>query len=156
MKAVDVGKSGLLASEISLGCMRITDLDQPEVDLLLEAAIEVGIDFFDHADVYGGGKSEELFADALRRSSIAREKIIIQSKCGIRPGMFDFSRQHILSAVDGSLSRLQTDYLDVLLRKQHESRPDRIIAEICRPEDYCQSTAAELNQYGHDRQRYQC
>jgi len=123
MKSIDVGKSGLLASEISLGCMRIADLDQPEVDLLLEAAFEAGIDFFDHADVYGGGKSEELFADALRRSSIAREKIIIQSKCGIRPGMFDFSRQHILSAVDGSLSRLQTDYMDVLLLH----RPDTLM-----------------------------
>ena len=123
MKAVNVGNSGLLASEITLGCMRITELDQIEVDLLLETAFEVGIDFFDHADVYGGGKSEELFADAFLRSSIAREKIFIQSKCGIRPGMFDFSRQHILSAVDGSLSRLQTDYLDVLLLH----RPDTLM-----------------------------
>jgi predicted oxidoreductase len=123
MKTIDVGKSGLLASEISLGCMRIDDLSPHEADALLNAALEVGIDFFDHADVYGDGKSEEVFAGALSRSTSTREKIILQSKCGIRQGMFDFSREHILSAVEGSLSRLQTDYLDVLLLH----RPDTLM-----------------------------
>jgi predicted oxidoreductase len=123
MKVIDIGKSGLLASEISVGCMRIADLSSLEADSLLNTAIEVGIDFFDHADVYGGGKSEEVFAAALSRSSTTREKIILQSKCGIRPGAFDFSREHILSAVEGSLSRLQTEYLDVLLLH----RPDTLM-----------------------------
>lgn len=123
MKTIDLGNSGLLASEISIGCMRIAGLSQKEADGLLNAALDVGIDFFDHADVYGGGKSEQVFADALSRSSIAREKIILQSKCGIRQGMFDFSRDHILSAVEGSLSRLKTDYLDVLLLH----RPDTLM-----------------------------
>jgi len=123
MKVIDIGKSGLLASEISVGCMRIADLSSLEADSLLNTALEVGIDFFDHADVYGGGKSEEVFAAALSRSSTTREKIILQSKCGIRPGAFDFSREHILSAVEGSLSRLQTDYLDVLLLH----RPDTLM-----------------------------
>jgi len=123
MKVIDIGKSGLIASEISLGCMRIVELEQPEIDTLINTALEVGIDFFDHADVYGGGKSEELFAAALKRSSTAREKIILQSKCGIRPGAFDFSREYILSAVEGSLNRLQTEYLDVLLLH----RPDTLM-----------------------------
>jgi predicted oxidoreductase len=123
MKVIDIGKSGLLASEISVGCMRIADLSSLEADSLLNTALEVGIDFFDHADVYGGGKSEEVFAAALSRSSTTREKIILQSKCGIRPGAFDFSREHILSAVEGSLSRLQTEYLDVLLLH----RPDTLM-----------------------------
>ena len=123
MKVIDIGKSGLLASEISVGCMRIADLSSLEADSLLNTALEVGIDFFDHADVYGEGKSEEVFAAALSRSSTTREKIFLQSKCGIRPGAFDFSREHILSAVEGSLSRLQTDYLDVLLLH----RPDTLM-----------------------------
>ncbi len=123
MKAIDIGKSGLLASEISLGCMRLDGLAQDEVDTLINTALDVGIDFFDHADVYGGGKCEEVFADALSRSSTSREKIILQSKCGIRQGLFDFSREHILTAVEGSLNRLKTDYLDILLLH----RPDTLM-----------------------------
>ena len=123
MNKIDIGKSGLLASEISLGCMRIAGLDDAAADALLAAAWESGIDFYDHADIYGGGKSEEVFAAALARSSITREQILLQSKCGIRKGMFDFSRDHILAAVDGSLQRLRTDYLDVLLLH----RPDTLV-----------------------------
>lgn len=123
MRKIDLGKSGLLVSEISLGCMRIRRLAEHELDTLLNTALEVGIDFFDHADVYGGGKSEEVFAGASRRLSIPREQIKLQSKCGIRQGMFDFSREHILSAVEGSLGRLKTDYLDVLLLH----RPDTLM-----------------------------
>lgn len=123
MKAIAIGKSWLLASEISLGCMRIAGMAPQEVDLLFNTAIEVGIDFFDHADIYGGGKSEEVFAEAFSRSSVAREEIFLQSKCGIREDMFDFSREHILTAVEGSLRRLKTDYLDVLLLH----RPDTLM-----------------------------
>jgi len=123
LNKVDIGKSGLLGSVISLGCMRINNLSESELDQLLSTALEVGIDFFDHADVYGGGICEELFADALRRLSINREDVIVQSKCGIRQGMFDFSKEHIQSAVEGCLSRLKTDYLDVLLLH----RPDTLM-----------------------------
>ena len=123
MKAIDIGKSGLLASEISLGCMRIAELNQPAVDTLVNTALEVGIDYYDHSDVYSEGRCEEVFADAFYRSSFTREQIILQSKCGIRQGMFDFSREHILSAVEGILSRLKTDYLDVLLLH----RPDTLM-----------------------------
>jgi predicted oxidoreductase len=103
--------------------MRISSLSDQEVDELLAAAWDSGIDFYDHADIYGGGRSEEVFAGALSRTSIRREEILIQSKCGIRKGMFDFSRDHILAAVEGSLRRLQTDYLDVLLLH----RPDTLV-----------------------------
>jgi predicted oxidoreductase len=123
MRKIDVGKTGLLASAIGVGCMRIAGLSPAEADALLDAALDVGIDFFDHADIYGGGKSEEVFAGALSRSSWSRDKIILQSKCGIRQGSFDFSREHILSAVEGSLSRLKTDYLDLLLLH----RPDTLM-----------------------------
>lgn len=123
MKTIDLGKSGLKASAISLGCMRVNGLTEPELDRLIGTALEVGIDFFDHADVYGGGTCEELFADSLGRLSIAREDVILQSKCGIRHGMYDFSLEHILAAVDGSLGRLRTDYLDVLLLH----RPDTLM-----------------------------
>jgi predicted oxidoreductase len=128
MKKIDIGKSGLLASEISLGCMRIGSMSPAEADTLINTALEVGIDFFDHADIYAGGKSEEVFARAFADSGVDREQIFLQSKCGIRKGMFDFSRDHILAAVDGSLARLQTDYLDVLLLH----RPDTLMepAEI--------------------------
>lgn len=123
MKKFDIGKSGVLASEISLGCMRIADKSAQEVDELLSATLESGIDFFDHADIYSGGKSEIVFAESLNRLGVTRDQVILQSKCGIRKGMFDFSRDHILAAVDGSLSRLQTDYLDVLLLH----RPDTLM-----------------------------
>jgi predicted oxidoreductase len=127
MKRIDLGSSGLAASEISLGCMRINNLGEKELDTLLVTALELGIDFFDHSDVYGGGACEALFADSLSRLSVAREEVILQSKCGIRQGMYDFSREHILAAVDGSLRRLNTDYLDVLLLH----RPDTLME----PED---------------------
>ncbi len=128
MNKIDIGRSGLLASEISLGCMRIGGMSPAEADTLINTALEVGIDFFDHADIYAGGKSEEVFARAFADSGVDREQIFLQSKCGIRKGMFDFSRDHILAAVDGSLARLQTDYLDVLLLH----RPDTLMepAEI--------------------------
>lgn len=142
MKAIEIGKSGLLASEISLGCMRIDSLSKAELDVLLSTALEAEINFFDHADVYGGGICEQLFAEALSRLSIARENVILQSKCGIRQGTFDFSREHILSAVDGSLSRLNTDYLDVLLLH----RPDTLME----PEEVADAFA-QLHQNGKVR-----
>ena len=83
--------------------MRINSLSKSEASTLINTAIEEGINFFDHADIYGGGKSEEVFADAIDMNPSIREKIIIQTKCGIRDGYFDFSKQHILNSVEGSL-----------------------------------------------------
>lgn len=121
MKQIDLGKSGLKTSELVLGCMRIADSSIEEVKQLLDTAIECGINLFDHADIYGAGKSEELFGKAITPS--LRDKIKIQTKCSIRKGFYDYSAEHILSSVDGSLKRLGTDYVDMLLLH----RPDTLM-----------------------------
>ncbi len=122
MKRINIG-GAFEASEISLGCMRITELSKKDAEVLVKTALEEGIDFFDHADIYAGGKSEELFAEVVDMKPSSREKFFIQTKCGIRNGYFDFSKEHILNAVDGSLKRLKTDYIDVLLLH----RPDALV-----------------------------
>src|SRR5882724_2975346 len=123
MKNIKIPNSDLDASEISLGCMRISEMTNQDVSRLIHTALDEGINFFDHADIYGGGKSEEKFSEALDLTPSLREKMILQSKCGIRKGAFDFSKAHILEAVEGSLKRLRTDYLDVLLLH----RPDALV-----------------------------
>jgi predicted oxidoreductase len=123
MKTMNIGTTNLKVSEISLGCMRISKMSDQAADTLLRTAWEVGINFYDHADIYGGGKSEEVFARSVARLGLKREQLILQSKCGIRKGFFDFSKEHVLSSVEGILRRLQTDYLDVLLLH----RPDTLV-----------------------------
>ncbi|MBI1257408.1 MAG: aldo/keto reductase family oxidoreductase [Chloroflexi bacterium] len=123
MKNVPLANCDLQASEISLGCMRISGMSNADISNLIHTTLDAGINFFDHADVYGGGQSEAKFAEALGMNPTLRESLIIQTKCGIRKGQFDFSKEHILEAVDGSLKRLQTDYLDVLLLH----RPDALV-----------------------------
>lgn len=123
MKYIDIGGEKINASEIALGCMRIASKPLKEVKELIDTALEEGINFFDHADIYGGGKSEEVFAEAIGMNPNIREKIIVQTKCGIRRGYYDFSKEHILESVDGSLKRLKTDYVDILLLH----RPDTLM-----------------------------
>lgn len=123
MKNINIGNGKISSSEIILGCMRLPQLSIPEASVLINTALEEGINFFDHADIYGGGKSEEIFAEAIDMNPSIREKFIIQSKCGIRKGYFDFSKEHILNSVEGSLKRLKTDYLDTLLLH----RPDTLM-----------------------------
>jgi len=123
MRYMNIGNEKIKASEIALGCMRIADKPVKEVAELINTALDEGINFFDHADVYGGGKCEEIFAKATGMNSNIREKFIIQTKCGIRRGYYDFSKKHILEAVDGSLKRLNTDYIDILLLH----RPDTLM-----------------------------
>lgn len=123
MNQIKVKNSSLVIPEIALGCMRISNMDITDVSDLIQTSIDHGINFFDHADIYGGGKSEEVFAKAFKELSIPREDVILQSKCGIRRGFFDFSKEHILSSVDGILKRLDTDYLDILLLH----RPDALV-----------------------------
>ena len=124
MKQIRLGGSELSVPVIALGCMRIASLGDREAEELAQTSLECGMHFFDHADIYGGGKSEEVFAKAIHMSASVREKVILQSKCGIRPGVaFDFSKKHILESVEGSLRRLRTDYLDVLLLH----RPDTLM-----------------------------
>ncbi|MDT1939902.1 MULTISPECIES: aldo/keto reductase [Carnobacterium] len=123
MKQLDLGKSGLMVSEIALGCMRMSDLSIQEASKVIETSVSEGMTFFDHADIYGGGASEEIFASALKQTSIKREEIHLQTKCGIRKGFFDFSKEHIIASVEGSLKRLNTDYVDTLLLH----RPDTLM-----------------------------
>ncbi|OCA99152.1 aldo/keto reductase [Clostridium beijerinckii] len=124
MKNIDIGNSGIKASEIGLGCMRMASVEKSEAEKIIKTSLEEGINFFDHADIYGGGKSEEVFADAIKMDSSIREKMIIQTKCSIVPGiMYDFSKEHILNSVDASLKRLKTDYVDTLLLH----RPDTLM-----------------------------
>ena len=121
MYKIAFGKSGIQVPAVAVGCMRIADMDENQADAFVDTALENGANFFDHADIYGGGRSEEVFGRAIRRYN--REDVIIQTKCGIRKGMFDFSYEHIMQSVDGSLSRLGTDYIDVLLLH----RPDALM-----------------------------
>lgn len=123
MKKINIANGNISASEIALGCMRINSLSKSDASTLINTAMEEEINFFDHADIYGGGKSEEVFADAIDMNPSIREKIIIQTKCGIRDGYFDFSKQHILNSVDASLKRLKTDYIDIMLLH----RPDTLM-----------------------------
>lgn len=122
MKNIKIGGE-ILASAISLGCMRMGGLDEVRVDAIMDTALENGINFFDHADIYGKGTAEKVFGEYLKRHPGVREKMMIQTKCAIHDGQFDFSKEHILKSVDGSLSRLGVDYIDVLLLH----RPDTLM-----------------------------
>ena len=123
MKTITLNNTNLSIPEIGMGCMRIVELENADaVKSWVDTALEHGINFFDHADIYGKGRCEELFGQVLTPS--LREKIILQSKCSIRPGIaFDFSKEHILNSVDGILKRLNTEYLDILLLH----RPDTLM-----------------------------
>lgn len=125
MKQIQLGTSDLLVSTVGLGCMRMAKKSLEETKEIIQAALDSGINFFDHADIYGGGDSESIFGEAMHAMNIDRSSIIIQSKCGINKdeGTFDFSKEHILKSVDGILERLQTDYIDVLLLH----RPDALV-----------------------------
>lgn len=123
MRTMQLGTSALQVPVVAVGCMRINALNKMEAQAFVQAALDLGANFFDHADIYGGGTCEEIFADAIQMNDDVRETVLLQSKCGIRQGTFDFSKEHILNAVDGILKRLKTDYLDVLLLH----RPDALV-----------------------------
>ena len=138
MRTVRLGSSTLEVPVVAVGCMRINSLEKNEAERFVQTALEQGANFFDHADIYGGGSCEEIFADAIHMNADVREKIILQSKCGIRKGMFDFSKEHILHSVDEILKRLKTDYLDTLLLH----RPDALMEpeEVAEAFDILEST----------------
>ncbi|MDV6374833.1 aldo/keto reductase [Deinococcus arenicola] len=123
MRTIKLGNSNLDVPVVAVGMMRINTMSKAEVQTLIGTAMDVGANFFDHADIYGNGTCEEIFADAVGMSSSVRDTMILQSKCGIREGMFDFSKEHILDSVDNILKRLNTDYLDILLLH----RPDALV-----------------------------
>lgn len=123
MKKIKIANTDMTASQLILGCMRINESGKNPVETI-QTAYDHGINFFDHADIYGDGECETIFSKALKETSISRSDIYLQSKVGIKPGIaFDFSKQHIIEAVEGSLKRLDTDYLDALLLH----RPDTLV-----------------------------
>ena len=124
MKEISFGTTGKKMPSIVVGCMRLAGKSCSEMQRFLHTALEQGAYFFDHADIYGGGQSEAIFGEAMvQDKSIKREELILQSKCGIRQGFFDFSKEHIVTSVDGILKRLKTESLDVLLLH----RPDALV-----------------------------
>ena len=158
MKTQKIIKTELEPTRIVYGCMNLgnnrnrEELSESEMKheaiKTINAALEEGINIFDHADIYGRGKSEEMFSEIWKQQSSLRGKIILQSKCGIRftgdpkpeaPHRFDFSYEHITNSVDGILRRLKTDYIDILLLH----RPDPLVE----PEEVAKAFD-EVNQKG--------
>ncbi len=124
MKTLSLPQTDLTASNIVLGLMRIAELSDEQIRTLVKTALDEGITMFDHADVYGGPHGcEARFGDAVTFSPAEREKVVVQTKTGIRQGYFDFSREHIVESAEGSLKALKLDYIDVLLLH----RPDTLV-----------------------------
>ncbi len=115
MKYITLSENIKDTSVIGIGCMRIGSKEKKDVEEIIRTALDCGINFFDHADIYGRGRSEELFGEVLKDNPDLRDKMVIQSKCGINMGMYDFSKEHIINSVNGILERLNTDHLDSLL-----------------------------------------
>ncbi len=145
MRTMELGRSSLKVPMVAVGCMRINTLSKAEAERFIKISLGNGANFFDHADIYGQGECEKIFAEAIHMNSSIREEIILQSKCGIRKGMYDFSKEHILSSVDESLKRLKTDYLDVLLLH----RPDALAVpeEVAEAFDILES-AGKVRNFG--------
>ena len=142
MRTVPVGPAGLTAPNVVLGLMRIADKSDDDVRSLIATARDAGIDFFDHADVYGSDlhQCEARFAEAMQLTPSERSEIVLQTKAGIVPSgpYFDFSYEHLVSSVDASLRALRTDYLDILLLH----RPDALVEpeEVARAFDQLESS----------------
>lgn len=131
MKKIELGNTGLKVPNISLGFMRVEDRSKEEVKEIIQTALDLGINFFDHADIYGKelGSAEKYFGEVFSEMDIKRQDVILQSKVGIRGPFengidveyYDFSKEHLLNTVDDTLERLQTDYLDVLLLHRNDA-----------------------------------
>lgn len=149
MKCLNIGADRVPVSNILLGNMRIADLSDDAIRDLFRSARDSGITGFDHADIYGGTthRSETRFAEVLGLKPSERSELFIQTKCGIvRNGPhFDFSYDHIVSSVEGSLRALKTDYIDLLLLH----RPDALVepAEVARAFDHLEATG-KVRQFG--------
>ncbi len=134
MKYITLAENIKETSVIGIGCMRIGSKEKKDVEEIIRTALDCGINFFDHADIYGRGKSEELFGEVLKDNPGLRDKMVIQSKCGINMGMYDFSKGHIINSVNGILERLNTDYIDSLLLH----RPDVLMESQQVKEAFCE------------------
>jgi predicted oxidoreductase len=149
MKIMPLQKRGIHTSRLALGSMSFggsweagpyTRESFLQAEKAIDAALSIGISFFDHADIYTRGKAESIFGELLKARPQLREQIVIQSKCGIElgdgtlPTRFNFSKAHILASVDESLSRLGIEYLDILLLH----RPDPLVE----PEEVAEAIGA--------------
>lgn len=139
-------------STIVLGMMRISQLSEDEVEALVEAALSIGINTFDLADIYGDGQCEVLLGKVLKCRPDLRDQMWIQSKCGIRKDgftYFDFSKDYILDSVDGILERLQIERLDSLLLH----RPDALMEpeEVAEAFDHLEQ-AGKVRHFGVSNQ----
>ena len=132
MKTHQLGTTGLTVSSVILGLMRIKTMSDAEIRTLYDTARDAGINFIDHADIYGGERHlcEKRFGESVTLSASERESLVIQTKTGIRKGFFDFSKEHILKSVDESLAALRTEYIDVLLLHRPDAlvEPDEVAA----------------------------
>jgi predicted oxidoreductase len=148
MKTFNLPGTDLTVPAVVTGVMRIQEKTDAEVRELFDASLAAGINFFDHADIYGEGAAhgcEARFAEALQLTASQRSDIVLQTKAGIvKDGpYFDFSYDHIIEAVDGSLAALDTDYIDILLLH----RPDALVepAEVARAFDELSAAGKVLN-----------
>lgn len=140
MQTYRIPHTDLEVSRLAYGCMHLggpweaetlSDEVRRRAAEAVQTALEVGINLFDHADIYSRGKSEAVFGELLKAGLVRRDEIVLQTKCGIRfkddppgaPQRYDFSYEHIVRSVEGSLRRLQTDYVDLLLLH----RPDPLM-----------------------------
>lgn len=126
MKQIDLGATDLKVPAIAVGCARMGLIEVSQAARHIANALEQGVNYFDNADIYSDGKgsSERVFGQAWKELGIDRSELLIQSKCGIVPGvMYDLSKEYIIRSVEASLKRLQTDYLDTLVLH----RPDMLM-----------------------------
>jgi predicted oxidoreductase len=146
MKTVQLGNTNLTVSNVALGIMRMDSLSTAAAAKVLTTAKAVGINYIDAADIYGGGNSEKVFAAGLAAAGLSRNDFYIQSKAGIVMGQrYDFSKQHLLAAVDGILTRLHTDYLDAFLL--HRPDPLMELDEVAAAFDTLQ-TSGKVRHFG--------
>lgn len=124
MEKIKLGVSNINIPPIAIGCMHMASISDDDAEKVVSTSIEQGVNYFDHADIYGKGESETKFGRVLKNNPSLRDQIFLESKCGIVPGvMYDLSKEHILTSVDNILSRLQTDHLDMLILH----RPDALV-----------------------------
>ncbi|GMA31038.1 aldo/keto reductase [Litorihabitans aurantiacus] len=153
MKTFPMPGTDLVVPNVVLGLMRIQDKTDEEVRTLVGTARDAGITFLDHADVYGSPLHgcERRFAEAMRLTSSEREQLVIQTKAGIVPDgpYFDFSYEHLIASVNGSLEALGTDYIDILLLH----RPDALVEpeEVARAFDEL-AAAGKVRAFGVSNQ----
>ena len=148
MKEIILGNHIRKVPSVAVGCMRLSEKSKDEMNRFIHAALEQGAYLFDHADIYGDGMSESIFGEAFADdSSIKREDIYLQSKCGIRQGFYDLSKEHILKSVDGILQRLHTCLLYTSDAADEEDSVDlggrRIIKKKTRRRTSCKLNASD-------------